>query len=163
MSGPATLIAVADAMTAEIADAVKSGHFEGLEFTPVRSFADWEKELGDLDCLHVDCVPFNYDESVLKSRGTLGYLCSVSVVVRKRFKPKHTTQCGDIANEHVDRLVLLIEELSEFFIKQRLQAMPSAVWDKSQIIAAYDYDILRRASMFAGVVRITFEVPKALA
>src|SRR5688572_11480401 len=99
--GQAELVKVADGAVTEIAAALEDGLFEGLNFKPTRSYADWkDDELEDLDCLNVDVVPVEYVDSSLEDRGSVGYLCSFDIGVREKFSPG-----GRIKIAEIDRLI----------------------------------------------------------
>lgn len=158
----AVLIEVAEGVTNELRDAVDDDEFEGLQFVPERSYAEWDDELPDLDCLHVDVVPVTYDETDLDARESVGYVVSVDVVIRKKFGQKHRTQNGKIDLEEIDRLVLLVEEIYELFSKARLTDYDEAIWKETRILSSYSRKHLREMSMFLGIVRISFDVSERL-
>lgn len=158
----AVLIEVADALTAELRSAVEDGEFAGLHFDPERSYADWDEELADLDCLHVDIVPATYDETDLDTRGSVGYVVSVDVVIRKKFSQEKRQQNGKIDPEEIDRLVLFVEEIHEYLCKIRLTGYEDASWKEAMIRSAYSREHLRTMGMFLGVIRVSFDVSKLL-
>jgi len=159
----AVLVKVADGVTAEINAALEAGEFEGLQFTAERSYADWkDDELEDLDCLHVDVVPVRYDNTDLDSRGSVGYVCSVDIGVRKKFGQGDNSQSGRIRKEEVDRLVLLVEQLHEHFCKDLLSTFEDATWRDTKIPTTFSRRHLRDARLFLGVIRVSFDVSKSL-
>ena len=169
MPDPAVLIQVADAIAAELTTAQLGGLFVGLEaFTPERSYADWENDLEELNGLRVDVVAATYESNELDSRGSVAYLCSVDVGVRRWFNRSQTnpdTQ-GRIKKAEIDRLVLFVQELNEFFLNQgagrRLATLERAVWQDCKIRSTYSRKHLRLHRMFLGIVRPFYLVSKSL-
>ncbi|WP_425618033.1 hypothetical protein NA78x_001726 [Anatilimnocola sp. NA78] len=167
----AVLVKVADGVTAQLAAALEDGWFEGLQFTPERSYADWlDDELEDLDCLKVDVVPVAYDETDLEGRGSCGYLVSVDIGVRLKFGLRDQVQGNRIRLAEVDRLILFVQELHEYFIKagdgtgigRRLESFPGATWRESRIRTTFSRRHLRDKRMFLGVIRGFWDVSKEL-
>jgi hypothetical protein len=158
----AVLIEVADAVTAELQTAVDSNEFAGLQFVPERSYAVWDEELADLDCLHVDVVPVNYEQTDLDARESVGYVVSVDVVIRQKFSQEKRVQSGKIDPEEIDRLVLFVEELHEYLCKLRLTDYDEAIWRETAIRSAYSREHLRTMGMFLGIVRVSFDVSERL-
>jgi hypothetical protein len=158
----AVLIEVADGVTAELLTALNADTFSEVTFVPERSYADWDEDLSDLDCLHVDVVPVAYEDTSLDARESVGYVCSVDVVIRKKFSQKYRTQDGKIDKSEVDSLVLLVEEIHEYLCKIRLTDYTEAVWRETVIRSAYSREHLRMMSMFFGVVRVSFDVSERL-
>lgn len=162
----AVLVQLAEAITAELAAA----SFDGLSFDPVRSYADWELELRELNVLNVDVVPVAYDETDLDGRGSVGYACSIDIGVRKRFGQSDLEKCGSVVLAEIDRLVLFVQELHEFFIKassdttigRRLQNYTDASWRETRITSTYSQKHLRDMQMFLGIVRVTYDAGKDL-
>lgn len=158
----AVLIEVSDAVTAELQTAVDANEFAGLQFVPERSYADWEEDLADLDCLHVDVVPVNYDATALDSRESVGYVCSVDVVIRQKFGQTKRLQSGKIDPEEIDALVLFVEKVHEYLCKLRLTDYDEAIWRETTIRSAYSREHLRTLGMFLGVIRVSFDVSERL-
>jgi hypothetical protein len=160
----AILVRVADAITAELTTAQQAGAFVGLEaFTPERSYADWESDVQALDGLHVDVVPTNYDGNELGSRGAIHYFCSVDVGVRRWFgRGQSENVSGRIKRAEMDRLVLFVQELNEFFcsrgVGRRLVTYQDAVWRATKIRVTYSRKHLRDHRMFLGILRPTYLV-----
>lgn len=162
MAKKAVLTTIADAITAELAAAVRDGKFEGMQFTPERSYADWDDDLKDLDCLRVDVVPVGHEDASRETRGSLKYDCSIDIGVREKFGAEARDKHGRIQVERVDRLALLIEEIHEFFISRRLTGLEAAVWVETKIVSSYDREKLRDLGLFVGFVRVTYRHPKAI-
>jgi len=165
---PAELVRVADAITTELTTAQTGGVFVGLEdFAPERSYADWANDLDALEGLKVDVVPVSYEQTELVDRGTIGYLCSADVGVRKWFDRSQQGAQNRITRSAIDRLVLFIQELHEFFCKppdgigRRLATYESAVWQETKIRVTYSRKHLHSHRMFLGIVRVQYSVDKA--
>jgi hypothetical protein len=164
MPDPAVLVRVADAIAAELATAQQAGAFVDLEsFVPERSYADWESDVEALNGLHVDVVPTAYEGNELGSRGAIHYLCSVDVGVRRWFsRVQSETATGRIKTSEIDRLVLFVQELNEFFLSRgvgrRLATYEEAVWRQTKIRATYSRKHLRDHRMFLGILRPTYLV-----
>ena len=155
----AVLVDVATAITAELAAASL-----GQTFVPARSYADWDEQLEDAGTLHVDVVPVNYDESALDSRESIGYVVSCDVGIRKRFgTDDQEVSTGRIELAEIDDLVLLVEAIHEFFIERRLAGYESAVWRETKIRSAYIRKHLREYRQFTGMIRVSYDVSKAIA
>lgn len=166
MPESAELVKVADAITTELAAAQVAGAFVGLEaFTPERNYADWATDIEELDLLRVDAVPVTYAKNELESRGAVEYLCTVDVGVRRWFPLTMRETGGRIVKAKIDRLVLFIQELNEFFCKEsgrRLAAYDAAVWEETKIRITYSRKHLAQHQMFLGIVRVGYSVCKAL-
>lgn len=162
----AVLVTLADAITAEL----NAATWDGLSLEWERSYADWEIDLRTLGQLKGDVVPVAYDETDLDGRGSVGYACSVDIGVRKKFGQPELEQCGRIDLAEIDRLVLFVQELHEFFIApsgsttigRRLQNYTTANWRETTIRSTYSQKHLREMQMFLGVVRVTYDVSKTL-
>lgn len=158
----AVLIEVAEALTADLLTAVTADEFTGLTFEPEWSFADWDDDLSDLDCLKVDVVPVTYDETDLDARESVGYVVSCDVVIRKKFSQKYRRQDGKIDRDEIAALVLLVEEIHEYLCKIRLTDYDEASWKETTIRSTYSRKHLRELSMFLGIVRVSFDVSERL-
>ena len=147
----AVLVDVADAITT----ALNGGSFSE-SFTAVRSYAEWDEALTDVDTLRVDVVPVNYTErSQLVSRNAYEYQVETDIGVRKRFAvADQDATTGRIDTAEIDALVLLVEEINEFFIHDALGST-GTVWDAVEIRAAYVREHLRNMRQFTGIVRVT--------
>lgn len=164
----AVLITLADAIASEI----NAAEWDGLAVAAERNYADWELELRTLGELHVDVVPVEYSETELDGRGSVGYACAVDIGVRKKFGQPDLEKCGRIDLAEIDRLVLFVQELHEFFIKadstdgttigRRLQDYTDASWRETTIRSTYSAKHLREMQMFLGIVRVTYDVSKTL-
>ena len=168
MPKAAELVQVADAITAELATAQQEGVFVGLEdFSPERSYADWANDLDALDGLRVDVVPVTYEEAGLLNRTKIRYLSSVDVGVRRWFdRSKQEGSENRINRSELDRLILFVQELHEFFCLppagagRRLATYDAAVWQATKIRSAYSRKHLHSHRMFLGILRVQYATSK---
>lgn len=160
----AVLVDLADAIATELSAASLTTF--GVTFTAESSYADWHDELTDLDTLHVDVVPVRHEDSELADRGSTKYGLTVDVGFRKRFgTSSQSSSTGRITKADIDALVLMVEKAHEWFLGdggRQLASLPVAVWESSDIRASYVRKMLRDKRLFVGVVRVKYEVVKAL-
>jgi hypothetical protein len=135
---------------------------------PVCSYADWELQLKDADVLHVDVVAVTTDQALeLVTRGgKVHYTIPVDIGVRKHFSDGDHESDGSIKKASVDPLVLLVQEIHETFAETRMAdfaiANASATWKGTDILISPLRKHLHEFQQFTGIVRVTFEVYKAL-
>jgi len=156
-----TAVSVAKAVTQELASATLS-----KPFVPERSYADWSQPLereqvSDTDRLYVDIVPQATGMQVaLDTRGTNEHRVVIDIAVRQRFgQEKQDNDTGRIVIDEVDALMLLVQEIYELFMPQRLTDFEDAVWDPDQgtrILVAPLKRHLYELKQFTGIVRLTF-------
>lgn len=159
------------AVLVDVCEAVKDelelGSFV-FAIEPERSYADWDEKLEDLDDLRVDVVPVGVRLTQLDARGELIYQCEIDVGVRKRFSADdHDDATGRIERSEIDDLVLLVEQMHEYFVDadnngRRLTNYAAAVWQECSIRASYVREHLRELQQFTGIIRVTYEATKAL-
>ena len=147
----AILVSTADAVRSALAD-----HRFGQEFEPVRSYADWELPLEDSDELHADVVPVGSPDMELESRGSIAYAPQVDIVIRKRMAKEQQETDGTLILPEIDDLVLLVQEIAEYFMADRLTEFEDAAWAGTQMLAAFKPSHLRQYRQFTGIVRLTF-------
>jgi hypothetical protein len=145
------LIDVADAVTAEL-----NGHVFSQEFTATRTYADWDEQLSTYE-LRSDVVPVASMPTELDTRGSVNYLCSVDIGIRKKLEAGDSDR---VDAEIVDPLVRLIEEIHEWTIGKELNY--DATWESTIFVAAYVPEHLRQNNQFTGIVRVTYSVSKCL-
>jgi len=144
------MIDVADAVAAEL-----NGHSFSQEFTATRTYADWDEELTN-SILRCDLVPVASMQTDLETRGSVSYLCSVDIGLRKKLD---AGSGGHVTAATVDDLVRLVEEVHEWTIGRELDI---ATWDSTVLVAAFVPEHLRQMNQFTGIVRITYSVSKCL-
>ena len=159
MTATAVSVGVAQAVAAALAAADLS-----QDFTPERSYANWELELENADCLRVDVVAvIDKQTCVLFTRGKKRYTIPVDIAVRKRFAPnEQDDETGRIDIAELDALCLLTEEIHGLFMKESLDGFDSAVWDRTEISVSPVTDHLKKFRQFTSIVRIPFVVDKAV-
>jgi len=150
---------IADAVTT----ALKAGTFS-QSISPVRSYAEWDDALEDLDELHCDVVPLQTGPvTVLQERGGVEYMCQIDIGLRKRFGTSdQETQTGRVDIEEIDGLKLLLQEIAEFFMTDRLTDTNLATWQETNIQQSWSRPHLKNFRQYFGFVRLTFLADKAL-
>jgi hypothetical protein len=150
---------IADAITAALDTAAFS-----QAFTPVRSYAEWEDALEDLNTLHVDVVPVQTGPATeLDDRADVEYDCEIDIGVRYRFgTADQVSATGRVDTAKVDELILLVQEIAEFFMVDRLADANTAVWQDTEIKLGWSRKHLRQLRQFFGFVRLTFKATRVL-
>ena len=155
------------AVDLDIADAVTTALAAGTfskQFTPVRSYAEWDDALEDLNELHVDVVPLQTGPQIIHDeRGGVEYTCQIDIGVRYRFgTSEQESMTGRVDVVEVDGLKLLLEEIAEFFIPVRLSDTNLATWKATDIQQSWSRPHLKNFRQYFGFVRLTFLADKAL-
>lgn len=167
MPDPAVLVQVADAVTALLNTA---GVFS-QKFTAKRSYPTWRVPLTKICDLRVDVVPESHPVSELETRGTADYTCRSIVVVRRKFgqgdRQEETSEGTPVANEPIDALVLLVEQIHEYFCSQSERRLENdygidATWQATKIIQTYDRTHLMDNAQFTGAIQVDYRVSKAI-
>lgn len=155
----ALLISLAKAVTSEL----DGGSFS-QEFTPERSYGDWEMTLEDNDTLHVDVVPVKWTARKV-TQASYEYECLVDVGIRIRFLAQEAAT-GRVPVATVDPYVRLLEELAEFFAifipsqdGRQLTDLPEAILDADGglEIRTSKLDLKRQ---YTGILRLKFLVDR---
>ena len=156
------------AVLVQVAEAIKSAikdHDFGVTFDELeRNWADFNVEIEEIGKLRCDVVGVVHEACEFDSRGSLNYVCPVDIVIRKRFGQADQTDCGRLDVKEIDRLALLVEQINEFFCEEynkRLPGFDDATWRSVDIRACASREHLQKR-MFLGVVRVTYDVHKAL-
>jgi hypothetical protein len=132
-------------------------------FTAIRSYATRDMKIEELTGLRVDVVPVIHKDASAMARKQVGYTIDCDIGIRKKFAASDRESDGTIKNSSVDPLVLLLEEIHESLIMQRLTTLNNAAWEGSAIRMTYSPVHLREWGQFTGIARITYSAPKALA
>jgi len=159
----AVIVEVANAVVSELND--KTNNTFSQTFNAKRSWADWSEKLEEEDKLSVDVVPTQrgYTETDATSRASLEHTIQIDIGVRQRFGPtKQTTDKGRIDRVQIDGMVLLLQEIAEHFMVDRLASYDSARWESTRILGTYNKKMLRELRQYFGFVRLQFEVDKDL-
>jgi len=155
-----------DAVLVAAAEAVKTA-FNGHVFsvTPLvaeRSYADWDLALEDAGTLRADIVQAGYAKIEMATRGEIRYEPFVDVGIRKRFGEGDQAANGRIDVADIDALVLLVEEVNEFFLGEILSDSRGSAWKACAIRANPVTKHLRELRQFTGILRLTFDSLKAI-
>ncbi len=166
-------VAIADAITTILNNAVQAESFESLttiennSLVVSRSYPDWDDDFKDLKTLAIDVVFVSSGSSggdlvELDSEGSLSTEPAIDVAVRYRFEP--TERNPRLKNESVDRLVRLVEEIYEKLAAARDTALSitgiSANWIDVSVRTHCDYKRLREG-VFLGVVRVRYDASRS--
>ncbi len=166
MSIPTLLV---DHLTAVINTAQAADAFGALEFTARRSYPDWDDDFTGLKELAVDVVfvASGGDAADLDAAYFIGTQPAVDIAIRKRFDhPSDREANGRLKNSVVDALVTLVEQIHVLMTEDRNTAITLATgvtanWNGAIIRTYCDYAKLRQGC-FLGVVRLNFDVSKAV-
>ncbi len=158
-------VSIAKAVTAQLAAASLSQTIH-----PERSYADWSQPLereqvSDEERLYVDVVPQATGLQVgLQTRGSNEHRVAIDIAVRRRFgQDKQDRDTGRVVIDEVDALMLLVQEIHEQFMPERLTDFEDAAWDPDQgtrILVAPLKRHLYEMKQFTGIVRLTFIASK---
>jgi len=135
----------------DIAEAVKdelNGHDFSQEFEAARLYQPLF-ELPEMKTLHVTVVPQGVDMQV-SSRTLVQHDYGIDVAVQKKFE-------ADDAVE-LDPLMALVEEIADFFRLRRLDAVPAAIWVKTENKPVYSQEHMQQFRQFTSVITLTFRV-----
>ena len=168
---------IAAAVAQAVVDKIQASALEH-DFTPERSYADWELklenmdllDLRDIDKLHVDVVAHTTQQQQdVSARGMARFIQPVDIAVRRKFgQDKQKEDTGRIKIEEIDALVLLVQQLCLMFTQVLLDVTdyPGAVWDSenggTSILYNPDQKTLREKRQFTGLIRIFFRVDAPL-
>jgi hypothetical protein len=151
------------AVDIDIADAVKDALVAGVSFggvpvPAVRSYAEWDEALEDLNTLHVDVVPLQTGPATsLEARGEVEYSCEIDIGVRYRFgTADQESTTGRVDPDEIDALKLLVQAIAEFFMVDRLTDTNMSIWQETEIKLGWSRKHLRQMRQFFGFVRLTF-------
>lgn len=146
-------IDIADAVTTALNAATLS-----KSFTAIRSYAEWEEALEDLDALHVDVVPLQTGPAFeLDDRGSAEYTCEIDVGVRYRFgSESQESATGRVDVDEIDALKQLVQEIAEYFTPDRFDDATAGLWQATEIKLGWSRKHLRQMRQFFGFVRLTF-------
>lgn len=160
---------MADAVVVAVAKSVEADLIAGTfsqEFTPERSYADWEEpletEAAEENRLLVDVVANTTEQTlVAATRGAdpkIQYIVAVDIAVRRRFgQDKQDSDTGRVKIEEVDALCLLVQEIHEHFHLQRGSNAGVVHHEPARILVNPDREHLRKMKQFTGIVRLTLK------
>lgn len=137
---------IADAVVTEL-NAAPAGTFNQA-FTAARHYRP-QFDLPELKTVRVSVVP--------KSVGITGLMrnanqhdVAIDVAVQKKVNPADAAE--------LDGLMLLTEQIADFFRLRRLSALPEALWTKTDNVPVYSPEHLETKQVFTSVLTLTFRV-----
>lgn len=137
---------IADAVVTEL-NGAPAGTF-AQAFTAVRHYRP-QFDLAELKTLRVSVVPKGIGITGLM-RNANQHDVSIDVAVQKK------VTAGDGAE--LDGLMLLSEQIADFFRLRRLSALPEALWTKTDNVPVYSPEHLEQKQVFTSVLTLTFRV-----
>ena len=139
----ATITDIADAVVAEM-----NGHTFSQTFTAQRHYRPIF-DLAEMQDLHVTVVPKGLAiERLDRSRNQ--HDVQVDIAVQKK--------CQAADNAELDPLMVLVEEIADFFRIRRLAVCPEAVWIRTENVPIYAPEHLDELRQFTSVLTLTFRV-----
>ena len=142
------VVDVADAVVAEFSTAPADTFNQ--TFTATRHYRP-QFDLAELRTLRVSVVPKGITITSL-GRNSNQHDISVDVAVQKK------VDANDL--EALDGLMLLTEQIADFFRLRRLSKMPEAIWIKTENVPVYSPDHLETKQVFTSVLTLTLRVVK---
>lgn len=139
------IVRVADAVTAEL-----NGHTFSLPFTAVRLYQP-AYELQEMKTLHVTVVPRGILIAPL-DRARCEHDMQIDIAVQK----KYTSD----ANEEIDPLMDLVQEIADFFQQRRLTAYPEAMWIKTENVPIYAPEHMQNLRQFTSLLTLSFKTAR---
>ena len=139
---PASIVAIADAVTAEL-----NGNSFSQSFTAQRLYLP-VFDLQGMSTLKVTVVPKGItSQSLDRSRDSFDY--QIDVAIQKK-----------VANEiaTIDALMLLAEEIADYFRTNPLSSYPGARCMNVENIPVYAQDHLQELRQFTSVLTLTFRL-----
>ncbi len=158
----AVLVQVADAVAA-LLNTVPSPFSQA--FTARRSYPTWKIPLTKICGVRVDVVPMGHPVIRPDTRSSTEYECQLIVVIRKKFeqvdRQEETDEGRPIANEPIDDLIQLVEEVHEYLADpDRRQLTNSsnldATWNETQMQPTYIDTHLQDNAQFTAIIRLTY-------
>lgn len=136
-----TIIDIADAVTAELADGTFS-----QSFTPQRKLLP-EFDLADLKDLRVTVVPKTLEVGGA-TRATQQYEVAIDIGIQKKLG-------ADLETE-VAALLGLVDEIVAYMTRRPLAALPNAAWVAASNDPIYAPDHLATQRVFTSVLTLTY-------
>ena len=140
------IISVADAIVAELGTAPADTFNQA--FTAARHYRP-QFDLAELRTLRVSVVPKGITITSL-GRNSNQHDINVDVAVQKK------VDADDL--EVLDGLMLLTEQIANFFRLRRLSKMPEAIWIKTENVPVYSPEHLETKQVFTSVLTLTFRI-----
>lgn len=154
-------VAVADA----IADELRHHTFTLAPTTHRTYIQDKNLVLQDVSDLRID-VQVGEKKTDSASRETIIHFCETNIAVRKKFSDEESDSAtGYIDTAEIDRLLLFVEELHDYFAKdadalsgRRLTSYDDAIYEGIEFFSHYAPDHLREERQFTSVLIVKFKV-----
>lgn len=143
---PALITDIADALVTELNSAAP-GTF-AQPFTAVRGYRP-QYDLAELKTLRVSVVPRGIGITGLM-RNANQHDVAIDVAVQKKVSEGNAAE--------LDGLMLLTEQIADFFRLRRLAALPEALWTKTDNVPVYSPEHLEQKQVFTSVLTLTFRV-----
>lgn len=137
---------IADAVVTEL-NGAPSGTF-AQAFTAARHYRP-QFDLAELKTVRVSVVPKGIGITGLM-RSANQHDVSIDVAVQKKVNPADAAE--------LDGLMLLTEQIADFFRLRRLAALPQALWTKTDNLPVYSPEHLEQKQVFTSVLTFTFRV-----
>ena len=157
-------IAHADAIVYEI-----NNHAFDMPAEATRSYADFKATLETLGQLRIDVVPWNYTVEVW-DRGAFKYVTETDILIRMRLAVTDLVSAsGSFANDKLDDLALLREQIHEFFMPcqassqngRQLSQVTAATWEETKLLRSFDRRMLSDSQQFTAWIRLAYSETKA--
>ena len=139
---------IADAVVTEL-NGAPAGTF-AQAFIAARHYRP-QFDLAELKTLRVSVVPKGIGITGLM-RNANQHDVSIDVAVQKKVPPSP----ADMAE--LDSLMLLTEQIADFFRLRRLTALPEALWTKTDNVPVYSPEHIEQKQVFTSVLTLTFRV-----
>ncbi len=161
-------VSVAEAVAAELTTAVAASTFV-LDPLVRRGYIQDREDLllENITALRVDVQVGDLRAEVL-SREVIAYTCRTDIAVREKFEPsERESSTGEIKTSEIDKRVLLVEQIHEFFTRagdggsgRRLDDMADAVFEEipDAFRPLYFPEQLQSNGQFTGIVSVQFRV-----
>lgn len=137
---------IADAVVTEL-NGAPSGTF-AQAFTAARHYRP-QFDLAELKTVRVSVVPKAIGITSLM-RNANQHDVSIDVAVQRKVNPADAAE--------LDGLMLLTEQIADFFRLRRLSALPEALWTKTDNVPVYSPEHLETKQVFTSVLTLTFRV-----
>jgi hypothetical protein len=137
---------LADAIVTEL-NAAPAGTF-AQAFAAARHYRP-QFDLVELKTLRVSVVPRSIGITGLM-RNANQHDVSIDVAVQKKVSPTDAAE--------LDGLMLLNEQIADFFRLRRLATLPEAMWTKTDNVPVYSPEHLETKQVFTSVLTLTFRV-----
>ena len=157
---------MANSLEIQIADAVVSAINAatwGEVFRAERIYGDIDAPLEELDRLRVDVVmPEAWDAHELDDQSDDSCIAVFEVAIRKKLSMAMQSQVdGGGLREELDRLYTLAIDMARMFMTDTFDSLTAHCID-TQLLQAYDREMLAAMGQFTAVIQLTFDVRRAL-